>query len=539
MHAALRRFLSFSVFLAVLAVVSGTGVAAPPAPSWFPNSPILAGPQVILLWVPVPGAVKYKIYLNGKLAGEAATSQHMLPIPEEAGEHKYEVSAVDASGAEGAKSPPGTIRLMVLMPPGEIFSRVADKNVFLKWKGTAGSIVYNIYRSEKRDGEYKLVSSVQSDSYTDTQTEVGKTYYYAVSGKDASGKESKRSEPIEVVVAKAAVAVAKLAIPLKIVPSSEVRRVSFPSDFTSVRSFVIGPDGAGYIAEGDTGAGYRIDLESGAVLTKYGAKGVGNSEFQLPNAILAAKSGKVYVADASGKVNVYEADGSYLSSIKLEIPDPIREKEIYDNAPSKLKGAKPAAGGIAVDEQGDTLYVISGTYNTIYKFSLAGKPKGFIGNGSPVPAVNLSLPSVLMLSADRKELFVVEPVTHLIKVFDIASGKVRAMIGQRKDEFVGGFLGISGLTFGPKGQVVVADSAFHAIQVFDPTSFDYLFHIGDENPVPDPVDKRRPKFDFPYQSYPQFDKGGNFIIYSGQGKFLSVRKISWDKVVQVKAEGKN
>ena len=44
-------------------------LAAPPVPSMAPGFPLLAGPMVMIMWLPVPGAANYNIYLDGKHAG--------------------------------------------------------------------------------------------------------------------------------------------------------------------------------------------------------------------------------------------------------------------------------------------------------------------------------------------------------------------------------------------------------------------------------------------------------------------------------------
>ena len=89
--------------LALAAAVGGAAFAEVSPPAWMPGSPLLAGSQVIVLWLPVPGAVKYVIYLDGKKAGESPTVQFILQSPETAGEHKIEIASVDTSGKEGAK----------------------------------------------------------------------------------------------------------------------------------------------------------------------------------------------------------------------------------------------------------------------------------------------------------------------------------------------------------------------------------------------------------------------------------------------------
>jgi hypothetical protein len=72
----------------LLALLPGFSRAELPAPKFMPGFPISAGPQVIMMWAPVPGAAKYKIYLEGKQVGETSGVQHMLPAPEKSGQYK-------------------------------------------------------------------------------------------------------------------------------------------------------------------------------------------------------------------------------------------------------------------------------------------------------------------------------------------------------------------------------------------------------------------------------------------------------------------
>ena len=110
---------TFTVFLAVAILVIGVGMtgsaqAALPAPNWLPGQPLLAGNQVIAMWLPIPGAVKYVVYLDGKQIAESPANQYMGLAPETAGDHIYEVKAVDAAGAESQKSSPGMIKIIKL-----------------------------------------------------------------------------------------------------------------------------------------------------------------------------------------------------------------------------------------------------------------------------------------------------------------------------------------------------------------------------------------------------------------------------------------
>ncbi|HYY70463.1 MAG TPA: hypothetical protein VE734_12095, partial [Terriglobales bacterium] len=69
-------------------------------------------------------------------------------------------------------------------------------SVTLKWEAPVGqvgaSIVgYSVYRSDKENGDYKLIAkNIRSLSYTDVAVQSGHTYYYKVTSVDSTGRES-------------------------------------------------------------------------------------------------------------------------------------------------------------------------------------------------------------------------------------------------------------------------------------------------------------------------------------------------------------
>ena len=119
---------ALGVLLVVAVVACGlvlpqSASAAPPAPNWLPGQPMLAGNQIIAMWLPVPGATKYILYMNGEKIAESPANQFMGLAPEKGGEYKYQVRAVDGSGAEGPLSKPGTIKIVLITPPTELMVR--------------------------------------------------------------------------------------------------------------------------------------------------------------------------------------------------------------------------------------------------------------------------------------------------------------------------------------------------------------------------------------------------------------------------------
>ena len=78
---------ALGVLMVVAVVVCGlvlpqSASAALPAPNWLPGQPILAGNQIIAMWLPVPGAVKYNVYLDGNKIFESPGNQYMGLAPE-------------------------------------------------------------------------------------------------------------------------------------------------------------------------------------------------------------------------------------------------------------------------------------------------------------------------------------------------------------------------------------------------------------------------------------------------------------------------
>ncbi len=480
------------VFLALffMAAAAGTGQAALPAPNWMPGSPIMAGTQIILLWMPVANAVKYNIYMNGKKIAESATVQYMLPAPEASGDYNLEIAPVDASGAEGAKSRPGNFKIVVIEPPGEIYVRAAEKSIQLRWDSAKGAVIYNVYRAEKEGGEGKLVTSVQGDSYTDSAVETGKSYFYYVTAKDLSGKESAKSKVARGEVAKEALASAAAAkVEIKVVPAKPAGEASLfgKNKVEMYGDLKLGPDGFLYLVDSGQGHILKIDAATLDVAKKFGAKGQEPGQFGRPFKLAFSADGDLYVTDSDKRqIKVFDAEGNF----KFEFPVPeLKDKAIIDGILPHLRPSGPGIAGIAVDDKANVVYVADARFNTIYRYDRKGQFLGYLGHGGD-PGKDLSGPAEILVG-DGGELFVSEPTSHLIAIIDSKTAEIKRTIGTRSKGFVGGFIGVSGMSFDDAGNIVVADSGVHSIQVFDRKTGDYLYHIGDESGTVDPEMKER------------------------------------------------
>lgn len=229
----MKRVMKDRMILPVIAIALLMGIAfagpvsaAPPAPTWMPNFPMLAGPQIIIMWAPVPGAAKYNIYMNGGKVAESAAMQYIQPAPAEGGDYKLQVSAVDASGAEGPLSSEKIITIIVIEPPKGFAALPSEDRVHIRWIAARSARIYDLYRRKKGEKAFQLLASVTTTKYQDATLEPGVVYQYAVKSKDLAGKSSGFSEIIDAkLMVERASAIQKKRIPLLSLPAREVHRI--------------------------------------------------------------------------------------------------------------------------------------------------------------------------------------------------------------------------------------------------------------------------------------------------------------------------
>lgn len=519
-----KKVLAVLLTAIALCVLSGVGRAEPIAPNWMPSSPIHAGNQVILLWLPTPNAAKYHIYMNGAKIGESQMVQHMLPAPSEAGEYKYEITSVDASGAESKKSAPGVIRIIKLEPPGAIYARASESAVQLRWDAAKGAIIYNVYRADKQGADPTLLGSVQSEGYTDTTLAKGKTYFYSVSAKDLGGKESARSKPAQASLLVPVKVDAAVKVDQKIVSTKEgeTSRLAGENKVQLPQSMEIGPDGFIYLVDAKVNHVLKIDRSSLSVVGKIGCGPDGPCQSRLFNDLALTEDGLVYVNDPwAKKVFVFDTEGKFRS--EFPIPE-VKAKEVLDPLPEEVRKKGQLTNGIAIDRREKVVYIVDERFNTVYKFGMTGEFLGHLGHGGPNPAKDLTGPGRIVVSP-AGELYISQPLTHVIHVMDPKSGLVVRTIGKRATGYVGGFIGITGMSFDPKGNLVVSDSGVHSIQVFDGKSGDYLYHLGDETGKPDTEMPDRASLAgirFPVGA---FVRDGNLYIFRGDKNQITTRQV--------------
>lgn len=332
-----KVFLLLGVAILALAGASfPSPVAADVAtPSFMPGFPMLAGPQVMIMWMPVPGAKEYKVYKNGAVVVTTPSNQHFDQVGDSPGEYKYQVSAVGLDGKEGAKTAEKVIQIVKLIAPVNLDGRLMGKTVGVRWDPVKGAPVYNVYRAEKDvESEYKLKTSVTMSNFSDSDIVIGKKYFYKVSAKDLSGKESPLSKA--------------LVVDLKV---EEAKAAEEDVKYRKTRTVRVFKDGVEPLSM------KRVDLRAPAAL--------------------ALTKDRVYITSTgSNLVSVFQKeDGMFLFTIG-------KEGRVKEGA------AVPRfvfVTTVAVNPGGDLLYVADTGGKAVYIFDLEGNLKKSFSPEPPKP----------------------------------------------------------------------------------------------------------------------------------------------------------
>lgn len=530
----MQRIIGRWISVLVVGLVVGWGAVAKaelPAPAFLPGQPMLAGNQVIAMWLPVPGAVKYIVYLNGQKVAELPANQYIAPAPEAAGVYEYQVSAVDAAGAEGPKSAPGKITIVKLEPPRDLTARPepGEKRISLRWTPSKGSVMFNVFRAASKEGPFEMLSSVQEPGYKDPNLEPG-TYYYRVTARDVTGKESDPSEVIEVVLEAPPKVAEKVVINFRVWPTKEVSRFEWLGEesIAQVSDLKLGPDGRElWLSDPSRRAIYVLNAENGSLSAK-----LGPFEFQ-PIKLDFDDRGTLYVTGLQGTVNLVSPDGTVQETWQMPRP-PETNEAIWKDLPAAAKNYGSQGGDVLC--RADEVWVSDQKFAVIERFSYGGEFLGYLYEYTDVTGKKVRFPAVgEMEELPEGRILITFPLGHYAVAVEAAEdGTLREVynIGKITSGFVGGFIGIHGVGFTPDGNLVLTDPGVHSIQVFGVADGRYLYHLGGEKPVEDPRQPGRPLIDFSRLSFGQFDRKGHLIVYAGTEKAILRRALVGDGPVE-------
>ncbi|OPJ64035.1 fibronectin type III domain-containing protein [Clostridium oryzae] len=140
-------------------------------------------------WSEVPGATGYELYRsisqNGSYSLITTTSSSSYKdtglAPGKVYYYKVRAySTIGYSKVYSAFSSVENSQLMLLAPTSLKAQASSYDTIKLSWSKVTGANGYQIYRAASKEGNYSLVATVSTTSYSNTKLTVGKSYYYKI-----------------------------------------------------------------------------------------------------------------------------------------------------------------------------------------------------------------------------------------------------------------------------------------------------------------------------------------------------------------------
>jgi outer membrane protein assembly factor BamB len=503
---------TFTLFLAVAILAFGAGMsgsvqAAPAAPSWLPGQPLLAGTQVIAMWLPVPGAVKYIVYLNGKQIAESPANQYMGMAPSGGGEYSYQVASVDASGAASPLSAPGIIRIIVVEPPAAPIFRTnpADGSVTLRWDRVVS--VKDMTGKESAKGSE---ATVRLEEAVEAATDTRKSFKLAMVSSRKTGEVFDLVDP-------------------------DTGNFISVGKVTALRR---GPEGMlHFVDQGDRIIVLNDSFEIDRIVTP---------AFETPSRrqfwdIAFTSEGDWLITDRNMIYRVDPDNGRVLDTFRPRKPTQKEAPDVYEALVSYKRESSPGLKAITVlsddrilvaDSEGDILHVLTPD----------GEPEGWVaffleGEGEEVRKTRLSNCKDLMALEDGTVLVTQLLGRSVLRLDPDDDWRLIYRLGQFAGK-VGNFIGQGGITMTPEKNILVSDPTLGTLQVFDLETGDYLYTISGPDAKPFAGDPSRPLVDFANPNFPAYIKGNSaIVVFPAMQRIFQIREITGDPKAPIMAGG--
>ena len=519
---------TFGVFLAVAILAIGLVLPQPasaalPAPNFMPGFPMLAGPQVIIMWSPIPGAVKYNVYMNGQKVTESIAMQYIAPAPAEGGNYVFQVTSVDAAGAESPMSQEGVIQVVVLKSPSNLAALPREDRITIRWVEAPGALIYDVFRKVKGEGDYQMISSVGTSRYDDATAEPGKTYVYAVKSKDSSGKASDFSDSVEAQIlvmeetvgeaGEAKKKLTKLMLPARQVTQIFMEGAGFDMELRGKEAWVSAHK-----------LYYFPDVSNPATMETYSQ--ILPSEINLRGVTWCDESFFAMQRKPLRVIEINLVNQTIVNQFTVAAPQP--GTLVYGENLEYLKEAAPTPYDILCDLEGNLL--ISDPVNfRVVRYTLDGEYIETLGldpdaEKVPEPPWKVDNPSYLTMDRDTGELLISSIFT--IEKFS-GSGERLPATGTLGSN-IGQFSTLYGVYLTPKGKLFAADVRAGNIQVFqknDEGQWEFYWIITDE----------QKKGNVPVASPSKIvvsDDEKYLFVLEGIAKRIGVFELLWDKADQ-------
>jgi fibronectin type 3 domain-containing protein len=203
---------NFTTYYYVVSAVNGNGESANSSqvsamPITIPAAPtgltaVAGNAQVSLSWTAVLGASSYKVK-RGTTTGGPYSTQVGTPTGTSFNDttvangttYFYIVTAVNAAGESGnSAEKSATPALPAPGVPTGLTATAGDTLVSLSWTAGSNATSYHVKRSTTSGGPYTQVGAPTTTSFNDAGLTDGATYFYVVSGLNASGESANSAQ---------------------------------------------------------------------------------------------------------------------------------------------------------------------------------------------------------------------------------------------------------------------------------------------------------------------------------------------------------
>jgi len=506
------------------------------APNFVPSFPMLAGDNVMIMWIPVPGAVKYKIYLDGKPVGESQSPPFTTSAPTEAGTFNYTITGVDAGGEEGPASSPGNLTIVKLEQPKNIMHQFLGEVLNFRWDAEPNAVIYDVSKAEAKDGPYKLITSTADSRFVDpdvkeTDEFFGKTFYYKIVSKDKFNKTSPDKEIYEVNVVKPVVntKVAAKEITLKIMrskPTMFAKPMGEGTDIRDAKSIFFLSDGSPIYCDG---FGKIAILDKfGDQAKQIGERGVKEGQYQEISYMAVDDNDDIYITEYRKRRLIgYNKQGAVIYDVPLHITTEERALLKFTRSGRKPVG-RVNPRGILIYK--DKIYIADVETGAIQIYNKAdGEFVDYLTDKEKNEVIVNA--GVTIILAREGKIYLANSLGRTIYVHDIETGAPISVIGVSKS-FIGAFISISGMGFDKDGNLIVSDAEMSSVQVFSKDDYSYMYNIGAEKAIPDPRSNNQRPFvrEFQKPGTMAVDKTtGKLWVYVGGQQGFTVREFVGDK----------